>query len=105
MSGLRGIPRTSQSVVQLSGSFATVGVAHVTAPRPCPRYRSCTQTCERSQHPPYMPVEARDDVARIIANAAAEQHPVEVSRHLRIELVNATSQGATRRVSLSRRIN
>lgn len=39
-----------------------------------------------------MSVEAGDNVARFIADAAAEQHPVEVSRHLCIELVNAISQ-------------
>jgi hypothetical protein len=39
-----------------------------------------------------MPVETRDDVARIIPDAAGEQHSIVVSRRLRIELVNAICQ-------------
>jgi len=39
-----------------------------------------------------MPVEARDDLARLTPDATTEQQPVEVARLLRIELVNAIGQ-------------
>jgi hypothetical protein len=39
-----------------------------------------------------MPAEPRDDIARIIPNAAGEQQSVDVSRRLGIELVNAISE-------------
>ena len=41
---------------------------------------------------PRMSVEPGDDLARMIANAAAEQHSVEVSGRLRVEVVDAIGQ-------------
>ena len=39
-----------------------------------------------------MPVEARDDFARITPDGTSQQHSIEIPRRLRIELVNAISQ-------------
>jgi hypothetical protein len=48
-----------------------------------------------------MAVEARDDLACIAPDATRQEHSVEVSRRLRIELVDAISQERPERLAFS----